>query len=139
MEGRDIGTAVFSGCGGEDFLDAAPGVRGNRRYKQVGPAVAAVTEGIACCGRCGGRDARDRSRVESPAEAGGGCGGAGFDGADSGRGVAAGGGDCAGPHRCPGVGRRGESALKTVQFLLRNLKDFCGILAGYANLCVPFE
>lgn len=36
MEGRDIGTAVFPDAEVKIFLDAAPEVRGNRRYRQVG-------------------------------------------------------------------------------------------------------
>ncbi len=46
MEGRDIGTAVFPDADVKLFLDAAPEVRGNRRYQQVvtsgaGPMAAA--------------------------------------------------------------------------------------------------
>src|SRR6185437_5470436 len=37
MEGRDIGTAVFPDAEVKIFLDAAPEVRGNRRYRQVIP------------------------------------------------------------------------------------------------------
>jgi cytidylate kinase len=37
MEGRDIGTAVFPDAEVKIFLDAAPEVRGNRRYRQVLP------------------------------------------------------------------------------------------------------
>ncbi|MCU1223105.1 MAG: Cytidylate kinase [Edaphobacter sp.] len=37
MEGRDIGTAVFPDAEVKIFLDAAPEVRGNRRYRQVAP------------------------------------------------------------------------------------------------------
>jgi cytidylate kinase len=35
MEGRDIGTAVFPDAEVKIFLDAAPEVRGNRRFRQV--------------------------------------------------------------------------------------------------------
>src|ERR1700686_689891 len=35
MEGRDIGTAVFPDAEVKIFLDAAPEVRGNRRYRQL--------------------------------------------------------------------------------------------------------
>ncbi|HZY72374.1 MAG TPA: (d)CMP kinase [Edaphobacter sp.] len=35
MEGRDIGTAVFPDAEVKIFLDAAPEVRGNRRYRQA--------------------------------------------------------------------------------------------------------
>ena len=38
MEGRDIGTAVFPDAEVKIFLDAAPEVRGNRRYRQTGQA-----------------------------------------------------------------------------------------------------
>jgi cytidylate kinase len=38
MEGRDIGTAVFPDAEVKIFLDAAPEVRGNRRYRQATPA-----------------------------------------------------------------------------------------------------
>jgi cytidylate kinase len=37
MEGRDIGTAVFPDAEVKIFLDAAPEVRGNRRYRQSTP------------------------------------------------------------------------------------------------------
>ncbi len=36
MEGRDIGTVVFPDAEVKIFLDAAPEVRGNRRYRQGG-------------------------------------------------------------------------------------------------------
>ena len=37
MEGRDIGTAVFPDAEVKIFLDAAPEVRGSRRYRQASP------------------------------------------------------------------------------------------------------
>ena len=37
MEGRDIGTAVFPDAEVKIFLDAAPEVRGNRRFRQAVP------------------------------------------------------------------------------------------------------
>jgi cytidylate kinase len=37
MEGRDIGTVVFPDAEVKIFLDAAPEVRGNRRYRQASP------------------------------------------------------------------------------------------------------
>src|ERR1700722_11359363 len=40
MEGRDIGTAVFPDAEVKIFLDAAPEVRGNRRFRQVIPTEA---------------------------------------------------------------------------------------------------
>jgi cytidylate kinase len=42
MEGRDIGTAVFPDAEVKIFLDAAPEVRGNRRYRQATPGSAAA-------------------------------------------------------------------------------------------------
>ncbi len=65
MEGRDIGTAVFPDAEVKIFLDAAPEVRGNRRYRQAGPANAPVTE-AAVIHEMQERDARDRNRAESP-------------------------------------------------------------------------
>jgi cytidylate kinase len=65
MEGRDIGTVVFPDAEVKIFLDAAPEVRGNRRYKQGSPAEAAVTE-EAIVRELKERDARDRGRAESP-------------------------------------------------------------------------
>jgi cytidylate kinase len=69
MEGRDIGTVVFPDAEVKIFLDAAPEVRGNRRYRQaipsVGPAQAEVTE-EAVIRELKERDARDRNRPESP-------------------------------------------------------------------------
>src|SRR6202451_4196477 len=44
MEGRDIGTVVFPDAEVKIFLDAAPEVRGNRRFRQSEPAKAAITE-----------------------------------------------------------------------------------------------
>ena len=61
MEGRDIGTAVFPNADVKIFLDAAPEVRGNRRFHQnpVEPSAAVLAEMRA-------RDERDRSRSTSP-------------------------------------------------------------------------
>lgn len=61
MEGRDIGTAVFPNADVKIFLDAAPEVRGNRRFHQnpVEPSAAVLAEMRA-------RDERDRSRLTSP-------------------------------------------------------------------------
>jgi CMP/dCMP kinase len=42
MEGRDIGTAVFPDAEVKIFLDAAPEVRGNRRYRQATPGSVAA-------------------------------------------------------------------------------------------------
>jgi cytidylate kinase len=69
MEGRDIGTVVFPDAEVKIFLDAAPEVRGSRRYRQAvpgqAPAQAAVTE-TAVIRELTERDARDRSRADSP-------------------------------------------------------------------------
>ncbi len=47
MEGRDIGTAVFPDAEVKIFLDAAPEVRGNRRYRQATPESRAVADSTA--------------------------------------------------------------------------------------------
>ena len=62
MEGRDIGTAVFPDAEVKIFLDAAPEVRGNRRFQQnqaAEPSAAVLAEMRA-------RDERDRTRSVSP-------------------------------------------------------------------------
>ena len=62
MEGRDIGTAVFPDADVKIFLDAAPEVRGNRRFHQLQaaePSAAVLAEMRA-------RDERDRTRAISP-------------------------------------------------------------------------
>jgi cytidylate kinase len=88
MEGRDIGTAVFPDAAVKIFLDAAPEVRGSRRYRQVSPLehVARQAEGRttgpqvterevceewkqarqAVIEDLRERDKRDRTRAESP-------------------------------------------------------------------------
>ena len=72
MEGRDIGTVVFPDAEVKIFLDAAPEVRGNRRYRQGGiggeETKAKVTE-EAVIQELKERDARDRNRAESPLRA----------------------------------------------------------------------
>ena len=65
MEGRDIGTVVFPDAEVKIFLDAAPEVRGNRRYRQGGPAQGQITE-EAMLRELKERDERDRNRTESP-------------------------------------------------------------------------
>ena len=67
MEGRDIGTVVFPDAEVKIFLDAAPEVRGNRRYRQVGGETK-VTE-AALVKELKERDERDRNRAESPLRA----------------------------------------------------------------------
>lgn len=69
MEGRDIGTAVFPDAEVKIFLDAAPEVRGSRRYQQALPgdkAARDVTEEAAVVAELNERDRRDRTRAESP-------------------------------------------------------------------------
>jgi len=64
MEGRDIGTVVFPEAQVKIFLDAAPEVRGLRRFDQLGPAPAQQPEEVIRDLRA--RDERDRNRVDSP-------------------------------------------------------------------------
>jgi CMP/dCMP kinase len=67
MEGRDIGTVVFPHAPVKIFLDAAPEVRGQRRYEQLGeegrepplPPEEVLRDLRA-------RDERDRNRADSP-------------------------------------------------------------------------
>jgi cytidylate kinase len=68
MEGRDIGTAVFPDAEVKIFLDAAPEVRGNRRFRQVASSEhepVKVTED-ALLAEMKARDERDRNRAQSP-------------------------------------------------------------------------
>ena len=68
MEGRDIGTVVFPNAEVKIFLDAAPEVRGMRRYDQIGqrsgtkpvPPPEEVIRDLHA------RDERDRNRADSP-------------------------------------------------------------------------
>jgi cytidylate kinase len=82
MEGRDIGTAVFPDAEVKIFLDAAPEVRGDRRYRQVmiprefaQPAAGSAPEMLTAeqvaeqqkiLAELKDRDARDRNRAQSP-------------------------------------------------------------------------
>ena len=61
MEGRDIGTKVFPDAEIKIFLDAAPEVRGDRRFRQKPslPPQAVIAE-------LRERDRRDRTRAASP-------------------------------------------------------------------------
>jgi len=64
MEGRDIGTKVFPDADVKIFLDAAPEVRGERRFRQkpeAAPPQAIIAE-------LRERDQRDRTRAVSPLE-----------------------------------------------------------------------
>jgi len=63
MEGRDIGTKVFPDAEVKIFLDAAPEVRGNRRFLQI-PASAG--QEAAVLDELRARDQRDRTRANSP-------------------------------------------------------------------------
>lgn len=63
MEGRDIGTKVFPDAEVKLFLDAAPEVRGSRRFLQQ-PAAAVPPESVLAELRA--RDERDRTRANSP-------------------------------------------------------------------------
>jgi CMP/dCMP kinase len=81
MEGRDIGTVVFPHADVKIFLDAAPEVRGQRRYEQIGqkgatpappPETGASSDRSSSPGReeilrdLRARDERDRNRKDSP-------------------------------------------------------------------------
>jgi len=81
MEGRDIGTTVFPDAEVKIFLDAAPEVRSNRRFRQniftpaPRPPEEEMTEQdrqeaqLALLEEMRERDRRDRSRAESPLRA----------------------------------------------------------------------
>jgi cytidylate kinase len=64
MEGRDIGTVVFPDADAKIFLDAAPEVRGLRRFDQLGPKPGQQPEEVIRDLR--ERDRRDRNRADSP-------------------------------------------------------------------------
>jgi cytidylate kinase len=63
MEGRDIGTKVFPDAEVKIFLDAAPEIRGTRRFMQS-PAEAAHEASVVA--ELQARDQRDRARANSP-------------------------------------------------------------------------
>ncbi|MDE3187399.1 MAG: (d)CMP kinase [Acidobacteriota bacterium] len=67
MEGRDIGTVVFPRAEVKIFLDAAPEVRGMRRFDQLGPRPALQPDDVIRDLRA--RDERDRNRADSPLKA----------------------------------------------------------------------
>lgn len=67
MEGRDIGTVVFPHADVKIFLDAAPEVRGMRRFDQMGPGTEVKPEDVIRDLRA--RDERDRNRADSPLKA----------------------------------------------------------------------
>jgi len=64
MEGRDIGTVVFPHAEVKIFLDAAPEVRGLRRYEQLGAKPEVQPAEVIREMRA--RDERDRTRADSP-------------------------------------------------------------------------
>jgi CMP/dCMP kinase len=63
MEGRDIGTKVFPDAEVKIFLDAAPQIRGTRRFQQ---SPAAATHEASVLAELQARDQRDRTRANSP-------------------------------------------------------------------------
>ena len=73
MEGRDIGTVVFPNADVKIFLDAAPEVRGMRRYDQIGqrsqgghPEAKPAPPPEEVIRDLRARDERDRNRADSP-------------------------------------------------------------------------
>jgi cytidylate kinase len=67
MEGRDIGTVVFPHAEVKIFLDAAPEVRGLRRYDQLGQSGrTAEVQPEEVIRDLRARDERDRNRADSP-------------------------------------------------------------------------
>jgi cytidylate kinase len=64
MEGRDIGTVVFPHADAKIFLDAAPEVRGMRRFDQLGEKPAVQPQDVIR--ELHERDERDRNRADSP-------------------------------------------------------------------------
>ncbi len=65
MEGRDIGTVVFPDAEVKIFLDAAPEVRGVRRFQQTGQVEGEASQ-AEVLRELRERDTRDRNRAESP-------------------------------------------------------------------------
>ncbi len=65
MEGRDIGTKVFPDAEVKIFLDAAPEVRGERRFKQD-PVGLGEKQPESVLKELRERDRRDRTRAASP-------------------------------------------------------------------------
>src|SRR5579863_9750115 len=67
MEGRDIGTVVFPNAEVKIFLDAAPEVRGLRRYDQLGQSgCTPAVQPEEVIRELRERDYRDRNRADSP-------------------------------------------------------------------------
>ncbi|HEV8525387.1 MAG TPA: (d)CMP kinase [Terriglobales bacterium] len=65
MEGRDIGTKVFPDADVKIFLDAAPEVRGGRRFLQA-PEASVPRQSAEVIAELRQRDQRDRTRAASP-------------------------------------------------------------------------
>ena len=63
MEGRDIGTKVFPDADVKIFLDAAPEIRGTRRFMEKPDA---TTKEASVIADLHARDQRDRTRANSP-------------------------------------------------------------------------
>jgi cytidylate kinase len=67
MEGRDIGTVVFPNAEVKIFLDAAPEVRGMRRFEQIEQrGLKAAPQPAEVIRDLHDRDERDRNRKDSP-------------------------------------------------------------------------
>ncbi|MFZ0303509.1 MAG: (d)CMP kinase [Terracidiphilus sp.] len=67
MEGRDIGTVVFPHAEVKIFLDAAPEVRGQRRFEQLGQGGnVPEVQPQEVIRELHARDERDRNRADSP-------------------------------------------------------------------------
>jgi CMP/dCMP kinase len=67
MEGRDIGTVVFPHAEVKIFLDAAPEVRGQRRFEQLGQGGQKPNvQPEEVIRELHARDERDRNRADSP-------------------------------------------------------------------------
>lgn len=66
MEGRDIGTVVFPDAEVKIFLDAAPEVRGMRRFDQIGQKGKSPSPAEEVIRDLRARDERDRNRADSP-------------------------------------------------------------------------
>ncbi len=70
MEGRDIGTVVFPHAEVKIFLDAAPEVRGQRRFEQLGlQGVSPTPPPDEIVRDLRARDERDHNRADSPLKA----------------------------------------------------------------------
>ena len=69
MEGRDIGTVVFPHAEVKIFLDAAPEVRGLRRFDQLGGSRKPEIKPEEVIQDLRSRDQRDRNRADSPLKA----------------------------------------------------------------------